>query len=587
MKKIILGNTASAVLILLVLLNSLIYGQTTYIWVGNVNTSFSNGGNWSPYRQIGRTTDRLVFNNGQNNTVIEVNQITFSQLVIKENTSVTFVPSAGNARIIFIEGEINDAPGGGNEKVIADIKYNEYSIEEEVEDIATLKYKEYEITEETKKTDLATLKYSEYKNPPVSGMGDLKVETDPMSNPNNSNIYIESGSSFRINASDPSLSILLKLNAKAEIYGTLILEGQVQNSINSNDPYSIYFKQGSKLIQKCPGNIFNTTGAINAVTFESGSAIEIQNSSALNPFALEQPQSKMVLDEGSKFIMSAPGSNALRLSGRNYSILEINCAMNLNEIITSDCNIKDLLINQGASLTINNLNNSNPIPTLKLKGDLTANGSLIFPENTTSNINISLEGTQTQRISGAGIAEFNSSLKNILISNNVNIDRDLAVNCDVIHSNGTLNCTEHTFTIYGNFTSPFSLPVGVVIQNSGYRSGNNQEELQPDNNKPVTEAILTPNPLPVEFSLGQNYPNPFNPTTTIEYAVPVESNVSLKVYDINGKIITVLADGIQKAGYYKKVFNGVDISSGIYFYRITASNGADNFTKSGKMVLTK
>ncbi|NOS85879.1 MAG: T9SS type A sorting domain-containing protein [Ignavibacteria bacterium] len=585
MKKIFLSNIIFTGLILLVFLNSLIISQTTYIWVGSVNSSFSNGGNWSPYRQIGRATDRLVFNNGQNITISGLNQITFAQMVIRDNTNVTFIPGSGNARIIFIEGELSDAPNGRNERVIADLKYNEYNIEEKVKDIATLKYKEYGITEETKKTDLATLKYSEYNNPPASGMGDLKVNTDPMYNPNNSNVYIENGSSFRINASDPSLSILLKQNAKAEIYGTFVLEGQMHNSFNSNDPYSIYFKPGSKLIQKCPGNVFNSTGAPNSVVFESGSAIEIQNSAALSPFAMESPYSKMVLDEGSKFIMSAPGSTALRLSGRNYSILEINCIMNLNEIIISDCYIKDLIINPAASLTINNLNYANPVPYIKLRGDLIANGNLVFPENTTSNINISIEGTQLQKISGSGTAEFNSSLNKMVISNNVNLNRDLSVNCNVIHNNGNLNCTQHTFTIFGNFISPFSLPPGVIIQNNNYRKS--KEEPVPDNSRPVIQAKLIPEPLPVVFSLGQNYPNPFNPETTIEYAIPVESIVTLKVYDVSGKEIMVLSDGLQKAGNYKRDFNGIALSSGIYFYRITAKNGNDIFIKSNKMILAK
>jgi len=587
MKKIILNNLTFTVLISIVYLNSLTICQTTYIWVGSVNSSFSNGGNWSPYRQIGRTTDRLIFNNGQHNVVNGVNQVTFAQLVIKGNTSVTLEPGSGNARIIFIEGELNDSPEGGEKKVIADLKYSEYNIEEKVEDIATLKYREYALTEENPEMDLATLKYSEYNNPPVSGMGDLKVSSDPLDNPNNSNFYIENGSALRINASDPSLSILLKLNAKAEIYGTMILEGQIQNSLNSNDPFSIYFKPGSKIIQKCPGNLFNSTGAANAIVFENGSEIEIANSQALNPFALESPASKIILENGSKFIMTAPNSNALRFSGRNYSTLVINCSMVLNEIIVNDCNLKNIIVNQGSSLTINNLNNSNQMPALKISGDLTVNGSLIFPESNTNNLRILLEGTEVQSISGSGNTDFNTSLHDITISNNININKDIEVNCNVVHSSGALNCLEHTFTIYGNFISPFSLPVGVVIRNGDIKNRKNNEELPPGNIKQVTEAKLTPEPVPEEFSLSQNYPNPFNPETTIGYAIPLESMVTLRIYDVTGKEIMTLTDGIQKKGFYKKRFNGSELPSGVYFYRLIASNGNDNFTKSHKMILSK
>jgi hypothetical protein len=86
-----------------------------------------------------------------------------------------------------------------------------------------------------------------------------------------------------------------------------------------------------------------------------------------------------------------------------------------------------------------------------------------------------------------------------------------------------------------------------------------------------------------EFRLEQNYPNPFNPTTTINYALPKESIVTIKVYDITGKEILTLVNGKQSAGNKEVVFDATNLPSGVYFYTIKA--GAFSDTK--KMVLVK
>ncbi len=88
-----------------------------------------------------------------------------------------------------------------------------------------------------------------------------------------------------------------------------------------------------------------------------------------------------------------------------------------------------------------------------------------------------------------------------------------------------------------------------------------------------TESVQTDN-IPVSFNLNQNYPNPFNPTTTIEYSVPQNSFVSLKVYDISGKEVATLVNTQVSKGNYSVNFNAdlYRLSSGIYFYKLTAGN---------------
>jgi hypothetical protein len=95
--------------------------------------------------------------------------------------------------------------------------------------------------------------------------------------------------------------------------------------------------------------------------------------------------------------------------------------------------------------------------------------------------------------------------------------------------------------------------------------------------------------VPKEFSLSQNYPNPFNPTTKIDYDIPFDSRINLKVYDMTGKeIASLVNNNFQNAGYYTVQLNGANMASGIYFFRIIAqsTNGKD-FVMTKKMVLMK
>jgi len=79
---------------------------------------------------------------------------------------------------------------------------------------------------------------------------------------------------------------------------------------------------------------------------------------------------------------------------------------------------------------------------------------------------------------------------------------------------------------------------------------------------------------PSRFSLSQNYPNPFNSYTNISYQIPLDEYVTLKVYDILGKEVIILMNENQKAGYYTITLSAEEISSGIYFYKLTAGGNS-------------
>lgn len=93
--------------------------------------------------------------------------------------------------------------------------------------------------------------------------------------------------------------------------------------------------------------------------------------------------------------------------------------------------------------------------------------------------------------------------------------------------------------------------------------------------------------VPDKFSLEQNFPNPFNPTTNINYSIPFDSKVLIKIFDMTGKEIKEIVNELQKAGSYSINFNASEFASGTYFYKITALNSKENFTSTKKMILVK
>ncbi len=88
----------------------------------------------------------------------------------------------------------------------------------------------------------------------------------------------------------------------------------------------------------------------------------------------------------------------------------------------------------------------------------------------------------------------------------------------------------------------------------------------------IVTSVKFPNNLTLSYKLFQNYPNPFNPTTKINYSIPHLEYVTLKIYDILGRLVTTLVKGKKQAGNYIAEFNGGNLSSGVYFYKIRAGN---------------
>ncbi|MCB1048663.1 MAG: T9SS type A sorting domain-containing protein, partial [Calditrichaeota bacterium] len=89
--------------------------------------------------------------------------------------------------------------------------------------------------------------------------------------------------------------------------------------------------------------------------------------------------------------------------------------------------------------------------------------------------------------------------------------------------------------------------------------------------------------LPTAFSLHQNQPNPFNPDTTIPYTLHTSQHVTLRMYDLGGRLVQSWTPGLQEAGHHQLVLDGRGLASGIYFYELRSEYGST----VRKMILLK
>jgi hypothetical protein len=141
---------------------------------------------------------------------------------------------------------------------------------------------------------------------------------------------------------------------------------------------------------------------------------------------------------------------------------------------------------------------------------------------------------------------------------------------------------EHRLT--WEFLNYYDAPASVFLDNIFFPANS------------VVTSINSIEQSPLEFKLYQNYPNPFNPTTKIKYSIPSVSqsplpggarggwmNVQLKIYDILGREVATLVNKQQSPGNYDVEFNASNLSSGVYFYKLTAGE----LVETRKMLLLK
>jgi glucose/arabinose dehydrogenase len=124
---------------------------------------------------------------------------------------------------------------------------------------------------------------------------------------------------------------------------------------------------------------------------------------------------------------------------------------------------------------------------------------------------------------------------------------------------------------HGNSNSPKEysfIDENVTTGRYSYRL----KQIDTDGNFEYSEIIEVEFDSPINYKLSQNYPNPFNPTTAIRYNIPEESNVTIKVFNLLGKEIDTIANGVQHRGFYEKTWNAERFSSGVYYVKMIAQS---------------
>ena len=129
-------------------------------------------------------------------------------------------------------------------------------------------------------------------------------------------------------------------------------------------------------------------------------------------------------------------------------------------------------------------------------------------------------------------------------------------------------CWLHSVTFINNNTGWSAGEYGVILKTT---------------NGGLTFAENNFSMSPASYYLSQNYPNPFNPVTNLEFGISELGFVSLKVYDVLGKVVRTLVNENKSAGYYNVEFDGIDLPSGVYFYRLEAGE----FVETKRMLLIK
>lgn len=166
----------------------------------------------------------------------------------------------------------------------------------------------------------------------------------------------------------------------------------------------------------------------------------------------------------------------------------------------------------------------------------------------------------------------------------------------VIYKNGVLVSTNPCtnvmptgtgFRFAGYGTTNYSLNAGGKMDEFRlYNRALTQAEITATWNTELPVTVSTVEPVvnvPDKFYLSQNYPNPFNPTTTIKFGLKKDALVEMKVFDVTGREVVTLINAQYRAGSHSIEFNGANLSSGVYFYRLTAGE----FREIKKMVLIK
>jgi hypothetical protein len=212
-----------------------------------------------------------------------------------------------------------------------------------------------------------------------------------------------------------------------------------------------------------------------------------------------------------------------------------------------------------------------------------AQGSSVRPQDVCVYVSGASASSST-RFSSSSVKYLSTSGENLGGTNaqtqttlSVSIGKQSTMSANVYAPNGITNLNQGVIATGAFFGKVVIVGPGVQLSlASAFSSATFAKVAQEIPEEPAEKKT----DLPTAFALMQNYPNPFNPTTSIRYAIPALSHVTLSIYNIVGQEVIRLVDRTESQGYYQVQWNGKnsfgnDIASGLYFYRITAGEFVD------------
>jgi hypothetical protein len=203
----------------------------------------------------------------------------------------------------------------------------------------------------------------------------------------------------------------------------------------------------------------------------------------------------------------------------------------------------------------------------------TSDPSVLFSFNTTGNPSTDLNFIDNTVQNLVANQELNPILGNLLSNRLEQAGHKIEQSkwTQAIHKLELFNTFVQVYK-YANFISENNATLLTTDANSLISSLNN-----------FNSPILEEKPVTDKYILKQNFPNPFNPYTFIQYSIPKANDVTLKVYDMTGREVVELVNKYQNAGDYMVQFNGNNLGSGVYIYKLICGN----IVETKKMILVK
>ncbi|MBI5404196.1 MAG: T9SS type A sorting domain-containing protein [Ignavibacteriae bacterium] len=314
---------------------------------------------------------------------------------------------------------------------------------------------------------------------------------------------------------------------------------------------SLHFK-GSRLFS-CSGSLFytdnNGTNWINPM-----SGLQVVSVSSNNSYVF------------------CCGNSGLYVSSNNGVNWTSHLTNQLNYLLVKD---NYVYTGNSSSLRISSDNGANWAQTSvdgKVINSLASNGSDIFA------------GT----INGLYRSTNNGTNWNLISAANLNVQAILAFDSNLLigefYGNGIYKSTNLGVNwIQRNEGFPAGTALHVLYKTQYYVFAGGPSGLWRRNLQNVLLVNTNTENIPEKFSLSQNYPNPFNPSTNIKFRIKNNKYTTLKIYDVLGKEVATLVNEKLKPGEYEVTFDGSELPSGVYFYKLTT----DDFTETKKMLMIK